>query len=98
DFWSVSSGGNLPVKVHTGAGYQVPFSRRIKDEVGTVTGVAGLIANANQAAVVVHEENADVVYIGRVALHDPYVPRHWAQQLDEDIPWPNQYLRGVSER
>lgn len=98
DFWSVSSGGNLPVKVHTGAGYQVPFSRRIKDEGGAVTGVAGLIANANQAAVVVHEENADVVYIGRVALHDPYVPRHWAQQLDEDIPWPNQYLRGVSER
>lgn len=98
DLWNVSSGGNIPVRIQTGPGYQVPFSRRIKDETGAVTGVAGLIANATQASVVVHDEHADVVYIGRVALHDPYVPRHWATQLDEDIPWPNQYLRGFGER
>ncbi len=98
DFWNVSTGGNLPVKVHTGPGYQVPFARRIKEETGAMVGVAGLIANANQAAVVVHEEDADVVYIGRVALHDPYVPRHWATHLDENIAWPNQYVRGFGER
>lgn len=98
DFWNVSSGGNVPIKVPTGPGYQVPFSRRIKEETGALTGVAGLIANATQAGVIVHEEEADVVYIGRVALHNPYVARQWAHQLGEDIPWPNQYLRGFGER
>ncbi|VEI14130.1 NADH:flavin oxidoreductase/NADH oxidase [Trueperella bialowiezensis] len=98
DFWNVSTGGNVPVRIPTGPGYQVPFSRRIKEETGASTGVAGLIANATQAGVVVHDEHADVVYIGRVALHHPYIARQWAAQMGEPVTWPNQYLRGVNER
>lgn len=96
DFWSISTGGCFPVKIPAGPGYQIPFARRIREETGAVVGVAGQITNATQADVVVYEEEADAVYVGRVALHDPYVPRHWAKALDVDIPWPNQYKRGRS--
>ncbi|QTG74708.1 NADH:flavin oxidoreductase/NADH oxidase [Trueperella pecoris] len=94
DFWSITSGGCIHAKIPVGPGYQIPFARRIKDETGALVGVAGQITNATQADVVVYEEEADVVYTGRVALHDPYLPRHWALQLDENVPWPHQYLRG----
>ncbi len=98
DFWSVSTGGCFPVRIPTGPGYQVPFARRIREETGAAVGTAGQITNATQADVVVYEEEADVVYVGRVALHDPYVPRHWAKMLDVDIPWPYQLARGRSTR
>ncbi|MDV6238247.1 NADH:flavin oxidoreductase/NADH oxidase [Trueperella bernardiae] len=98
DFWSVSTGGCFPVKIPAGPGYQVPFARRIREETGAVVGAAGQITNATQADVVVYEEEADVVYVGRVGLHDPYVPRHWAKVLDVEIPWPDQLVRGRSTR
>ncbi|MFP7696864.1 NADH:flavin oxidoreductase/NADH oxidase [Trueperella sp. LYQ143] len=98
DFWSISTGGNVPVKIPTGPGYQVPFARRIREETGALVGVAGLIANAQQARVIVLDEEADVVYVGRVALHDPYIARHWAREIDTPMQWPNQYVRGVPER
>jgi 2,4-dienoyl-CoA reductase-like NADH-dependent reductase (Old Yellow Enzyme family) len=94
DLIDCSSGGLMPaVKIPLGPGYQVPFAARIKKETGILTGAVGLITEAIQAETILANEEADLVIMARELLRDPYFPLHAAQQLGEEVEWPNQYLR-----
>lgn len=94
DLIDVSSGGLLPhVKIPLGPGYQVPFAARIRREAGIATGAVGLITEAEQAAAIVANGEADVVLIARESLRDPYFPRRAAQELGVKIDPPVQYQR-----
>ncbi|TPG45559.1 NADH:flavin oxidoreductase/NADH oxidase [Rhodanobacter glycinis] len=94
DLIDVSSGGLLPhVKIPLAPGYQVPFAARIRHEAGIATGAVGMITEAEQAAAIVANGEADVVLIARESLRDPYFPRRAAQLLGAQIDAPVQYQR-----
>lgn len=94
DLVDCSSGGIAPgIGIPVGAGYQVPFSQRIKDTVPMLTAAVGMITSPQQADQIIRNEQADLVLLAREMLRDPYWPLKAAKTLGQDISWPNQYLR-----
>lgn len=94
DLVDCSSGGLVShQKITLGPGYQVPFSERIKNETGVLTGSVGLITEAKQAEQIIADKKADLVLLARQSLRDPYFPLHAAKELGAEITWPSQYLR-----
>ena len=95
DLIDCSSGGNVPnAKIPTAPGYQIPFSERIKKEIGILTGGVGLITTAEQAEEIISSEKADIVLLAREMLRDPYFALHAAKKLNVDLEYfPKQYLR-----
>jgi 2,4-dienoyl-CoA reductase-like NADH-dependent reductase (Old Yellow Enzyme family) len=94
DLIDCSSGGLVPhAKVPVAPGYQVPFAATIRREVNMPTGAVGLITEAHQAEEILQKGEADVVFLARALLRDPYWPIHAAKELSVDFPWPVQYLR-----
>ncbi|MBC7370528.1 MAG: NADPH dehydrogenase NamA [Bdellovibrionaceae bacterium] len=94
DLIDCSTGGNVPdAKIPTGPGYQVPFAAGVRKEVGIATGAVGLITSGLQGEKIIEEELADVVFLAREMLRDPYFPLHAAKELGVEITWPKQYER-----
>jgi 2,4-dienoyl-CoA reductase-like NADH-dependent reductase (Old Yellow Enzyme family) len=94
DLIDCSSGGNSPgQKIPLGPMYQTPFAERIKKEAGIMTGAVGLITKSSEAENIITSEKADLVFMARQLLREPYFPLHAAKELDVDLPWPPQYDR-----
>ncbi|MEI9945605.1 MAG: NADPH dehydrogenase NamA [Chitinophagaceae bacterium] len=94
DLLDCSSGGISPLqKIPVTPLYQVPFSEKIKKETGMLTSAVGLITTAQEAEQVLQEQQADLIFLARQMLRDPYFPLHAAKELKVDIPWPVQYER-----
>ena len=90
----VSSGGLSPAQdIPLEPGYQVPFARRIKAEVGLPTIAVGLITEPRQAEAILAAGDADAVALARAMLYDPRWPWHAAAELGGHARAPNQYLR-----
>jgi 2,4-dienoyl-CoA reductase-like NADH-dependent reductase (Old Yellow Enzyme family) len=93
DLIDCSSGGNVyNAKIPAGPGYQVPFSEAVR-KTGILTGAVGCITTAGQAELILQEEKADLVFLARELLRNPYFPLLAARELGVDIKWPVQYLR-----
>jgi len=93
DLIDCSSGGNVPdAKIPFGPGYQVPFSEAIR-QTGILTGAVGTITTATQAESILTEGKADLIFMGRELLRNPYFPLSAAREMGEDVTWPVQYLR-----
>ena len=68
-----SSGGATPdAKIPVSRGYQIPFARRIREEAGIRTGGLGLITDPQHADEIITSGQADLVFIGRELLREPY--------------------------
>lgn len=94
DLIDCSSGGLVGnAKIPVAPGFQVTFATAIKKETGLAVGAVGLITEATQAEEIVATGQAEVVFLARELLRDPYWPLHAAYKLGVDVPWPNQYLR-----
>ncbi|SDF98156.1 2,4-dienoyl-CoA reductase [Pedobacter terrae] len=94
DLITASGGGFTNVsKDRVFPGYQVPFARAIKEQVGIATGAVGMITDANQANEIIVDDQADLVIIAREHLRDPYFALHAAKELEMDIEIPWQYKR-----
>jgi 2,4-dienoyl-CoA reductase-like NADH-dependent reductase (Old Yellow Enzyme family) len=94
DLIDVSSGGTLPrVKIPVGPGYQVPFARRIRQEAGILTGAVGLIIEPRQAEEILANGDADLVFLGRELLRDPYWVMRAQREMGEPVSLPVQYER-----
>ena len=90
----VTSGGVSPQQaVRLGPGYQVPYARRVKAEVGIETIAVGLITEPEQAESIVAGGEADAVSLARAMLYDPRWPWHAAAQLGASVDAPRQYWR-----
>ena len=87
-------------KIPVGAGYQVPFSTRIRHDANIPTAAVGMITQAAQADQIIRNGEADIVLLARQSLRDPYFPLHAASEVHfKDQKWPDQYLRGkISQR
>ncbi len=94
DLIDCSSGGNSPgQKIPLGPMYQTPFAEQIKKEAGIMTGAVGLITKSSEGEDIISHERADLVFMARQLLREPYFPLHAAKELDVDLPWPAQYDR-----
>ena len=94
DLIDCSSGGNVPeAKIPLGPGYQSGFAEQIRRETGVRTGTVGLITAPAQADHIIRSGQADIVFLGRELLRDPYWPLHAARELRQPIRWPVQYVR-----
>jgi 2,4-dienoyl-CoA reductase-like NADH-dependent reductase (Old Yellow Enzyme family) len=99
DLVDCSSGGNAAhAKIPVGAGYQTPFATRIRREAGVMTGAVGMIVAPEQADQIIRNEEADLVFLARELLRDPYWPMRAARQLGQTIAWPAQYLRSGPDK
>ncbi|HJV33427.1 NADH:flavin oxidoreductase/NADH oxidase [Geomonas sp.] len=96
DLVDCSTGGSSPTaKVPIGPGYQTSFADQIKRETGVMTGAVGLITDPAQADHVIRTGQADLVFLARELLRDPYWPLRAARELRHLTPWPVQYLRAA---
>jgi 2,4-dienoyl-CoA reductase-like NADH-dependent reductase (Old Yellow Enzyme family) len=93
DLIDCSSGGNLPhASIPAGPGYQVKFAEAVR-KTGIFTGAVGFITTAVQAESILQEDSADLVFLGREMLRNPYFPLQAAHELAVDTAWPIQYIR-----
>lgn len=87
DFVDVSSGGNASgQKLSLGAGYQVPFSARIRKEAGIKTWAVGLITEPEQAERIIAAGQADCTAHARSFLLDPRWAWNAARALGAEPP------------
>jgi 2,4-dienoyl-CoA reductase-like NADH-dependent reductase (Old Yellow Enzyme family) len=94
DLIDCSSGGNVPdVKIPLVPMYQVPLAEKIKKETGILTGAVGLITTAAEADEIIKTDKADLVFMARALLREPYFPLHAAGSLNAEVKWPDQYER-----
>jgi len=94
DLIDCSSGFAVPNEpIPFGPGFQVPFAARVRAEVGIASGAVGYITEPAHAEQIVATGQADVVFLARQMLRDPYWPLHAAKALHAEAVWPNQYLR-----
>jgi 2,4-dienoyl-CoA reductase-like NADH-dependent reductase (Old Yellow Enzyme family) len=97
DLVDCSTGGLVPdARIPAAPGFQVPFAAGVRKEAGIATGAVGLITDAAQAEQILIDGQADLIFLAREMLRDPYWPLHAARQLGVDVPWPNQYVRAKS--
>lgn len=89
-----SSGGLvLSAPMPATPGFQVPFAARIRKDAGVLTGAVGLITEPRQAEDILATGQADLIFLGRRFLRDPYWPLHAQADLNQKISWPPPYER-----
>jgi 2,4-dienoyl-CoA reductase-like NADH-dependent reductase (Old Yellow Enzyme family) len=96
DLIDCSTGGLSPKQqIPSGGypGYQVPFSEAIRKGSGMYTAAVGLITDPTHADEIIRNDRADLVFLARELLRDPYWALHAAQKLKQPAPVPSQYLR-----
>jgi 2,4-dienoyl-CoA reductase-like NADH-dependent reductase (Old Yellow Enzyme family) len=92
DLVDCSSSGTVPKpNVTMTPGYQVPAARRLRHEAGVSTGAVGLITEPRHAEAIVSQGDADLVFLGRELLREPYWALKAAHELGETQHWPPQY-------
>jgi 2,4-dienoyl-CoA reductase-like NADH-dependent reductase (Old Yellow Enzyme family) len=99
DLIDASSGGLVPTaKIPVAKGYQVPLAGRIRREARVMTGAVGLITEPEQADEIVQRGCADLVFLGRALLREPYWAIHAQQALGAEPAWPLSYGYAVTRR
>ena len=99
DLIDVSSGALVPTaRIPVGKGYQVPFARRIREEAGIATGAVGLITEAAHANEIITGGDADLVFLARELLREPYWAIKAERELGAEPTWPTQYGYAVKRR
>jgi 2,4-dienoyl-CoA reductase-like NADH-dependent reductase (Old Yellow Enzyme family) len=99
DLIDCSSGALTPkARIPVGKGFQVPFARRIRDDVGIMTGAVGMITETHHANEIITGGDADLVFLARELLRQPYWALKAAQDLEVEPPWPTQYGYAVRRR
>ncbi len=95
DLVDVSSGGNDPrQKITLAPGYQVPGAAAVR-ATGVPVAAVGLITEPEHAQSILTEGKADLIFLARELLRDPYWPLHAAAKLGrtEALGIPPQYDR-----
>jgi len=94
DLIDVSSGGNIHgAKISVFDGYQVPFSSQVRNEAEVKTGAVGLITSTQQAEDILNKEEADLIFVAREILRNPYIAVQGSFEMNEESFFPHQYLR-----
>jgi 2,4-dienoyl-CoA reductase-like NADH-dependent reductase (Old Yellow Enzyme family) len=99
DLIDVSSGALTPkARIPVAKGFQVQFARKIRDEAGIKTGAVGLITEPAHANEIITEGDADLVFVGRELLRQPYWALRVEHELGAEASWPIPYGYAVRRR
>jgi 2,4-dienoyl-CoA reductase-like NADH-dependent reductase (Old Yellow Enzyme family) len=99
DLIDCSSGALIPhVKIPVGKNYQVPFATRIRKDADIMTGAVGMITEAQQADEIITSGSADLVFLAREMLREPYWALKAEQALNQEPMWPVPYGYAVKRR
>ncbi|RKK02484.1 NADH:flavin oxidoreductase/NADH oxidase [Pseudoroseomonas wenyumeiae] len=95
DLVDVSSGALLPAKIPLEPGYQVPGARAVRHGAEVAVAAVGLITEPKHAQEILEAGDADMIFLARALLRDPYWPLHAAEALGraEAFQAPAQYDR-----
>ncbi|WP_280768350.1 NADPH dehydrogenase NamA [Salipaludibacillus daqingensis] len=93
DLIDCSSGGVVRTAINVFPGYQLKYAEAIKKEADVATGAVGMITSGLQAEEILQNNRADLIFVARELLRDPYWPRTAAKELGEEIEPPKQYGR-----
>lgn len=94
DLVDVSSGGNIHgVKIPLFDGYQVPLASQVRNEADVKTGAVGLIKKVSHAEEILKNGDADLIFIAREILRNPYIAVQGSFEMNEECFFPHQYLR-----
>ena len=74
-------------------GYQVPFAKAIREEAEIATGAVGLITEIEQADEILQEGSADLIFLGRELLRNPYFAVQASFKMEQDCAFPHEYPR-----
>lgn len=94
DMIDVSSGGVIPASISTYPGYQIEYANEINYKTGLPVIGGGLITNALMVEEILQNNRADMVFLGRELLRNPYWAFGAEKELVDEIEWPIQYQRG----
>src|SRR5690625_3446074 len=83
-----------PANIHTKPCYQHTYSEAIRKESKIATGAVGLITTGIQAEEILQNDRADLIFLARVLLRNPYWPKAAADELGHELVAPKQYKRG----
>lgn len=98
DMVNVSSGGLVQAHINTYPGYQVNFAETIKTLTNLPVIAGGLVSSPLMAEEILQNNRADLVFLGRELLRNPFWPLNAAAELQDDTDWPVQYLRSKEVR
>jgi 2,4-dienoyl-CoA reductase-like NADH-dependent reductase (Old Yellow Enzyme family) len=99
DLLDCSSGGAVPrAEIAVGPNYQVPFAERIRHEANIATAAVGMITGVSEADEIIRSGQADMVFMARELLREPYWPLKAAAELGADLKPPVQYERAFPKR
>jgi 2,4-dienoyl-CoA reductase (NADPH2) len=94
DLIDASSGGLVPrAVIPVAAGFQVPFAAAIREQAVIPTAAVGMITEPAQANAILAQGQADLVFLAREMLREPYWPLKAGRALGQDQKWPVQYER-----
>ncbi|MCU0869312.1 MAG: NADH:flavin oxidoreductase/NADH oxidase [Burkholderiales bacterium] len=88
------AGSATAARIKRFPGFQVPYAAQIRHDVGVPTMAVGLIMEPRMAEDILQRREADLIAIGREALHDPHWALHAEAALGIDngfATWPPQY-------
>ena len=94
DMIDVSSGGVVSIAPKAFQGYQVKFAEVIKEKTGLPVIAGGLIIEPHMAEEILQNNRADMIFLGRALLRNPYWPLKADFELNNEVEWPKQYERG----
>jgi 2,4-dienoyl-CoA reductase-like NADH-dependent reductase (Old Yellow Enzyme family) len=94
DLIDASSGGIVPgAVIPIAPGYQVPFAAAIRERADILTGAVGMITEPAQADAIITSGQADLVFLAREMLREPYWALKAGRALGQQQAWPVQYER-----
>lgn len=93
DIIDVSSGGVVMTEMVVFPGYQVTHSQTIKERAGIATIAGGWVTTEEQVQEILGNKRADLVFMGRELLRNPYFVLNTKASLKKSNPWPKPYER-----
>ncbi|WP_041682752.1 NADH:flavin oxidoreductase/NADH oxidase [Pusillimonas sp. T7-7] len=97
DLVDCSSGSVVPDSRGPAApGFQAPLAAAVRKGANIATAAVGLITEPQQAEDILASGQADLIFLARALLRDPYWPLRAQQELDGVNSWPIQYDRAVN--
>ncbi len=85
DLIDCSSGSVIRTPIPVYPGYQVPLAEAIRREAGIPTGAVGIITSGLQAEEILQSKRADLIFLARELLRDPYWSRTAACEINAAV-------------
>ncbi|PIE76917.1 MAG: NADPH dehydrogenase [Clostridiales bacterium] len=93
DIFDISSGGVINAPINAYPGYQIKLAEAVKKANDVTVIAGGLIDDLDLARDIIENERAELLFIGRALLRNPYWVQDAARKLGDDRFIPKQYSR-----